>query len=74
MIIYAKNNSFFFSLPFHLRNQLGFTNAKFKSIMAGYQISTPIDCEEALDASNLKGKTAIITGGKLTLVQDIDSI
>ena len=43
-------------------------------MMAGYQISTPIDCEEALDTSNLKGKTAIITGGKLTLVENIDSI
>lgn len=42
--------------------------------MAGYQISTPIDCEKALDTSNLKGKTAIVTGGKLALVQDIDSI
>ncbi|OBT53388.1 hypothetical protein VE04_06767 [Pseudogymnoascus sp. 24MN13] len=31
--------------------------------MAGYQMSTPIDCEKALDTSNLKGKTAIVTGG-----------
>ena len=42
--------------------------------MAGYQMSTPIDCEKALDTSNLKGKTAIVTGGKLTLVQDINRI
>ncbi|KFZ16332.1 hypothetical protein V501_02271 [Pseudogymnoascus sp. VKM F-4519 (FW-2642)] len=26
-------------------------------------MSTPIDCEKALDTSNLKGKTAIVTGG-----------
>ncbi|OBU00799.2 hypothetical protein VE01_01135 [Pseudogymnoascus verrucosus] len=32
-------------------------------MMAGYQMSTPIDCEKALDTSNLKGKTAIVTGG-----------
>ncbi|KFY43575.1 hypothetical protein V495_03872 [Pseudogymnoascus sp. VKM F-4514 (FW-929)] len=31
--------------------------------MAGYQMSTPIDCEKALDTLNLKGKTAIVTGG-----------
>lgn len=37
-------------------------------------MSTPIDCERALDTSNLKGKTAIVTGGKLTLVQDINGI
>ncbi|KFX85748.1 hypothetical protein V490_09441 [Pseudogymnoascus sp. VKM F-3557] len=31
--------------------------------MAGCQMSTPIDCEKAFDTSNLKGKTAIVTGG-----------
>ncbi|KAM0161075.1 hypothetical protein ACHAPG_002553 [Botrytis cinerea] len=31
--------------------------------MEGYKISAPIDCMKTLDTGNLKGKTAVITGG-----------
>jgi NAD(P)-dependent dehydrogenase (short-subunit alcohol dehydrogenase family) len=31
--------------------------------MPGYSYTGPVDCEVAIDASNLRGKTAIVTGG-----------
>ncbi|KAH8588438.1 hypothetical protein B0O99DRAFT_525041 [Bisporella sp. PMI_857] len=31
--------------------------------MESYTCTTPVDCEKILDTSNLKGKTAVITGG-----------
>lgn len=34
------------------------------SDMEGYKLSPPVDCTETTDTKNLKGKTAVITGGK----------
>lgn len=31
--------------------------------MESYKVSLPVDCNLPIDASNLKGKTAIVTGG-----------
>jgi FlaA1/EpsC-like NDP-sugar epimerase len=31
--------------------------------MEGYKVTGPVDCTIDVDTSNLKGKTAIVTGG-----------
>lgn len=36
--------------------------------MAGYEHSGPVDCDVPFDTANLKGKTAIITGGRFNAV------
>lgn len=36
--------------------------------MEGYTCSAPIDCTKPFNTSNLKGQTAIVTGGKQSLL------
>jgi hypothetical protein len=40
------------------------SNQVMRAEMEGYTCSAPVDCEKQVDVSKLKGKTAIITGGK----------
>lgn len=37
--------------------------------MEGYACSAPVDCTKEFSSDNLKGKTAIVTGGKQNLLR-----
>lgn len=54
----------FFNLSYFDRFQI----FSFWPKMAGYEHSGPVDCDVPFDTANLKGKTAIITGGRFNAV------